>query len=162
MDIQIHNTVPKIFWHQVENHTDDISIWQKEKGIWESTTCGEYGDFVKDIANALLNAGIQRGDKVSVISLTRFEWVVCDLAIMSVGAITAPVYPSNTEEQVCYIMDHSQSKFVFTEDQEQLDKIMKIWKDLMSLEQIVVFDKYQTTKRKNIMSEQIKVYWQPH
>ena len=152
MDIQIHNTVPKIFWHQVENHTDDISIWQKEKGSWESTTWGEYGDFVKDIANALLNAGIQRGDKVSIISLTRFEWVVCDLAIMSVGAITAPVYPSNTEEQVCYIMDHSQSKFVFTEDQEQLDKIMKIWKDLMSLEQIVVFDKYQTTERKNIMS----------
>ena len=152
MDSQIHNTVPKIFWHQVENNTDDISLWQKEKGIWESTTWGEYGDFVKDIANALLSAGIQRGDKVSVISLTRFEWVVCDLAIMSVGAITAPVYPSNTEEQVCYIMDHSQSKFVFVEDQEQLDKIMKIWKDLMSLEQIVVFDKNQTTERKNIMS----------
>ena len=143
MDIQIHNTVPKFFWYQVENHSDDISTWQKEKGMWESITWEEYGDFVKDIANALLDAEIQRADKVSIISLTRFEWVVVDLAIMSIGAITVPVYPSNTEEQVHYIVDHSQSKFVFAEDQEQLDKMMKIWSGLRDVQQIVVFDKYQ-------------------
>ncbi|MEE3204351.1 MAG: long-chain fatty acid--CoA ligase [Candidatus Neomarinimicrobiota bacterium] len=143
MDIQICNTVPKLFWHHVENHADEISIWQKQQGTWESITWGEYGDFVKDIANALLDAGIQRADKVSIISLTRFEWVVVDLAIMSIGAITVPVYPSNTEEQVHYILDHSQSKFVFAEDQEQLDKMMKIRSGLSDVQQTVVFDKYQ-------------------
>jgi len=127
----------------VENHADEISIWQKQQGAWESVTWGEYGDFVKDIANALLDAGIQRADKVSIISLTRFEWVVVDLAIMSIGAITVPVYPSNTEEQVHYILDHSQSKFVFAEDQEQLDKMMKIRSGLRDVQQTVVFDKYQ-------------------
>ena len=66
MDIQICNTVPKLFWHHVENHADEISIWQKQQGTWESITWGEYGDFVKDIANALLDAGIQRADKVSI------------------------------------------------------------------------------------------------
>ena len=142
MDIQICNTVPKLFWHHVENHGDEISIWQKQQGAWESITWEEYGDFVKDIANALLDAGIQRTDKVSIISLTRFEWVVVDLAIMSIGAITVPVYPSNTEEQVHYILDHSQSKFVFAEDQEQLDKMMKIRSGLRDVQQTVVFDKY--------------------
>ena len=127
----------------MENHADEISIWQKQQGTWESITWGEYGDFVKDIANALLDAGIQRADKVSIISLTRFEWVVVDLAIMSIGAITVPVYPSNTEEQVHYILDHSQSKFVFAEDQEQLDKMMKIRSGLSDVQQTVVFDKYQ-------------------
>ena len=127
----------------MENHADEISIWQKQQGTWESITWGEYGDFVKDIANALLDAGIQRADKVSIISLTRFEWVVVDLAIMSIGAITVPVYPSNTEEQVHYILDHSQSKFVFAEDQEQLDKMMKIRSGLRDVQQTVVFDKYQ-------------------
>lgn len=127
----------------MENHADEISIWQKQQGAWESVTWGEYGDFVKDIANALLDAGIQRADKVSIISLTRFEWVVVDLAIMSIGAITVPVYPSNTEEQVHYILDHSQSKFVFAEDQEQLDKMMKIRSGLRDVQQTVVFDKYQ-------------------
>ena len=127
----------------MENHADEISIWQKQQGTWESITWGEYGDFVKDIANALLDAGIQRTDKVSIISLTRFEWVVVDLAIMSIGAITVPVYPSNTEEQVHYILDHSQSKFVFAEDQEQLDKMIKIRSGLRDVQQTVVFDKYQ-------------------
>ena len=62
---------------------------------------------------------------------------------MSIGAITVPVYPSNTEEQVHYILDHSQSKFVFAEDQEQLDKMMKIRSGLSDVQQTVVFDKYQ-------------------
>ena len=136
----------------MENHADEISIWQKQQGAWESVTWGEYGDFVKDIANALLDAGIQRADKVSIISLTRFEWVVVDLAIMSIGAITVPVYPSNTEEQVHYILDHSQSKFVFAEDQEQLDKMMKIRSGLSDVQQTVVFDKYQLEKIEKVIS----------
>ena len=99
VDLTTYNTVPKLFWYHVENNGKKISIWRKEKGLWESKTWAEYGDYVKDIANALLDAGVQRGDKVSIISLTRYEWVVVDLAIMSIGAVTAPVYPSNTEEQ---------------------------------------------------------------
>ena len=142
VDLTTYNTVPKLFWYHVENNGKKISIWSKEKGLWESKTWAEYGDYVKDIANALLDAGVQRGDKVSIISLTRYEWVVVDLAIMSIGAVTAPVYPSNTEEQVQYIVDHSQSKFVFGEDQEQLDKMTDIWSNLPDVAQMVVFDKY--------------------
>ncbi|MBH10636.1 MAG: hypothetical protein CMG74_09860 [Candidatus Marinimicrobia bacterium] len=143
MDLHINNTISKLFWYNVENYADDISNWKKEKGIWKSITWGEYGNYVKDIANALLDIGIERGDKVSIISLTRFEWVVVDLAIISIGAVTAPVYPSNTKEQIYYIVDHSQSKFIFAEDQEQLDKILTIWKDLENIQQIVVFDKFE-------------------
>ena len=51
----------------MENHADEISIWQKQQGTWESITWGEYGDFVKDIANALVDAGIEWADKVSII-----------------------------------------------------------------------------------------------
>ncbi len=144
IDLQRYNTVPKLFWYHVENHGDKISIWQKEKGLWESTTWAEYGNDVSDIANALLDAGVQRGDKVSIISLTRYEWVIVDLAIMSIGAVTAPVYPSNTEEQVEYIIDHSQSKFVFGEDQEQLDKMIEIWPKLQNVEQVVIFDTFSS------------------
>jgi len=148
LDIHIHNTIPKLFWYNVEHHSDDISNWQKEKGIWKSTTWREYGTFVNHISNALLDAKIEKGDKVSIISLTRFEWVVCDLAIMSIGAVTVPVYPSNTKEQVRYILDHSQSKFVFAEDQEQLEKI---WENLDILRKVVVFDKYQSIENKKVM-----------
>jgi len=152
IDLKVYNTVPKLFWYHVENNGDKISIWRKEKGLWESTTWAEYGNYVKDVANALLDAGVKRGDKVSIISLTRYEWVVVDLAIMSIGAVTAPVYPSNTEEQVEYIVDHSQSKFVFGEDQEQLDKMTEIWPNLPEVAQLVIFDKYVPKEINHVMT----------
>ncbi|MBC8322963.1 MAG: long-chain fatty acid--CoA ligase [Candidatus Marinimicrobia bacterium] len=141
-DLSVHNTVPKLFWYNVENYGHDVTTWRKKKGVWDSITWREYGQWVKDIANALLDAGIQRGDKVSILSQTRFEWVAVDLAIMSIGAVTAPIYHSNTEEQVHYIADHSESKFIFVEDQEQLDKILSIWNKLPDIKQVVVFEVY--------------------
>lgn len=80
------------------------------------------------------------------------EWVVLDMAIMGIGCITAPVYPSNTEEQVKYIVKHSESKVVFAEDQEQLDKMLVIWKDLPMVKKIVVIDKYYPRNLPNVIS----------
>ncbi len=152
VDVSVYNTVPKLFWFNVEKYGEQITIWQKQKGMWLSTTWSEYGDWVRDIANALMDAGIQRGDKVSILSQTRFEWVVVDLAIMSIGAVTAPVYHSNTEEQVYYIADHSVSKFAFVEDQEQLDKMLAIWNKLPNIEQIIVFEKFSLEKNLKVSS----------
>ncbi|MCH7612024.1 MAG: long-chain fatty acid--CoA ligase [Candidatus Marinimicrobia bacterium] len=151
-DLSIHNTVPKLFWYNVEHYGSEITAWWKQKGLWESITWKQYGDWSRDIANALLNAGIKRGDKVSILSQTRFEWVVVDLAIMSIGGVTAPIYHSNTEDQVHYIAEHSGSKLVFAEDQEQLDKLLEIWDKLPEIKQIIVFDKYQPKDIPNVTS----------
>ncbi len=150
-DLSLYDTVPKLFWYNVENYGDDITTWQKEKGVWKSITWNDYGQRVLDVANALLDAGIQKGDKVSILSQTRFEWVVVDLAIMSIGAVTAPIYHSNTEEQVHYIADHSESQFIFVEDQEQLDKILSIWGSLPNIKHVIVFDKYLPSNLPNVM-----------
>ncbi len=151
-NLSVHNTVPKLFWYNVDNYGQDITTWWKQKGIWESVTWNQYGAWVRDIANALIKAGINRGDKVSIISQTRFEWVVVDLAIMSIGGVTAPIYHSNTEEQVHYIADHSESKFIFLEDQEQLDKLLEIWDRLPDIKQAIVFDKYLPKNILNVKS----------
>lgn len=151
-DLLVYNTVPKLFWYNVENYGNDITTWWKQKGLWESITWKQYGDWSQDIANALLNAGVKPGDKVSILSQTRFEWVVVDLAIMSIGAVTAPIYHSNTDEQVHYIADHSGSILIFAEDQEQLDKLLNIWGQLPNVIQIIVFDKYQPKDIPNVSS----------
>jgi long-chain acyl-CoA synthetase len=151
-DLSQHNTVPKLFWYNVENYSDDITTWWKQKGLWESVTWGQYGDWVRDIANALLSAGIKQGDKVSILSQTRFEWVVMDIAIMSIGGVTAPIYHSNTEDQVHYIAEHSRAKLVFAEDQEQLDKLLEIRGKLPEIKQIIIFDKYQPKDISNVKS----------
>jgi long-chain acyl-CoA synthetase len=80
------------------------------------------------------------------------EWVILDMAIMGIGCITAPVYPSNTEEQVKYIVKHSESKVVFAEDQEQLDKMLVIWKDLPLVKKVVVIDKYYPRDLPNVIT----------
>ncbi|MCH7764001.1 MAG: long-chain fatty acid--CoA ligase [Candidatus Marinimicrobia bacterium] len=151
-DLSIHNTIPKVFWYHVEHYGSEITAWWKQKGLWESITWKQYGDWSRDIANALLNVGIKQGDKVSILSQTRFEWVVVDLAIMSIGGVTAPIYHSNTEDQVHYIAEHSGSKLVFAEDQEQLDKLLEIWDKLPEIKQIIVFDKYQPKDIPNVTS----------
>ena len=151
-DFNICNTVPKAFLHHVTEQKHDIANWSKVRGVWESQTWGEYGANAKKIGQALLASGMNPGDKVSILSQTRLEWVMCDMAIMCVGCVTAPVYHSNTKEQVLYIAEHSDARLMFIEDQEQLDKILEIWGRLPNVEKAVVFDAYHPKDLPNVTS----------
>ncbi len=151
-DFNICNTVPKAFLHHVTEQKHDIANWSKVKGVWESQTWGEYGENAKKIGQALLASGMNPGDKVSILSQTRLEWVMCDMAIMCIGCVTAPVYHSNTKEQVLYIAEHSDARLMFIEDQEQLDKILEIWGRLPNVEKAVVFDAYHPKDLPNVTS----------
>ena len=152
LDFNICNTVPKAFLHHVTEQKHDIANWSKVKGVWESQTWGEYGANAKKIGQALLTSGMNPGDKVSILSQTRLEWVMCDMAIMCIGCVTAPVYHSNTKEQVLYIAEHSDARLMFIEDQEQLDKILEIWGRLPNVEKAVVFDAYHPKDLPNVTS----------
>ena len=152
LDFNICNTVPKAFLHHVTEQKHDIANWSKVKGVWESQTWGEYGANAKKIGQALLTSGMNPGDKVSILSQTRLEWVMCDMAIMCIGCVTAPVYHSNTKEQVHYIAEHSDARLMFIEDQEQLDKILEIWGRLPNVEKAVVFDAYHPKDLPNVTS----------
>ena len=151
-DFNICNTVPKAFLHHVTEQKHDIANWSKVKGVWESQTWGEYGANAKKIGQALLASGMNPGDKVSILSQTRLEWGMCDMAIMCIGCVTAPVYHSNTKEQVLYIAEHSDARLMFVEDQEQLDKILEIWGRLPKVEKAVVFDAYHPKDLPNVTS----------
>ena len=154
MDIDLikYNTIPKLFWRQVEEFSDNISIWEKQSGLWQSTTWGEYGKTSKEVGNALLASGVQKGDKVSILSKTRPEWVMSDMGIICSGFITAPIYQSNTNEQVFYIADQSDSVLAIVEDQEQLDKMLAIWDRLPNMKKIVVIDDYHPRNLPNVCS----------
>jgi|TARA_Y100000310_G_C20670377_1_gene809935 long-chain acyl-CoA synthetase len=152
LNFEKYNTIPKLFWYHVQYNGDNISIWWKHHGVWEPITWRQYGDWSRDVANGLLASGLNPGDMVSILSETRAEWVVADMAIIGIGCVTAPIYHSNTEEQVKYIVEHSDSRLVFAEDQEQLDKILEIWDDLPLVKKIVVMDKYHPGNLPNVTS----------
>ena len=150
-DFNICNTVPKAFWHHVTHQKDEIANWSKVQGVWKSQTWGEYGAISKKIGLALQASGMKPSDKISILSQTRLEWVLCDMAIMCIGCVTAPVYHSNTEEQVHYIAEHSDARLMFVEDQEQLDKILEIWDRLPKIDKVIVFESYYPKDLPNVI-----------
>ena len=152
IDLNKYNTIPKLFWRQVKKFPDKTTIWKKQDGLWKGLTWQQYGKFSQDIGNGLLASGVKKGDKISILSQTRPEWVMCDMGIICIGCVTAPIYHSNTNNQVFYIANQSDSIFAFVEDQEQLDKMLAIWDRLPNIKKIVVLDRYHPPNLPNVYS----------
>jgi long-chain acyl-CoA synthetase len=95
---------------------------------------------VRLAGNGLLSLGIARGDRVALISLNRPEWHEADLAIQCVGAVTVPIYVTNSPPQLAYICGHSESRVIFVENAGQLEKVIKTKAELPALEKVIVFD----------------------
>lgn len=152
IDYQKYNTLPKLFWRQVQNFPDKTTIWHKQHGVWKPISWADYGQYSKDIGNALMGSGISRGEKISILSATRPEWIMCDMGIICSGCVTAPIYHSNNEEQVFFIADQSESVLAIVEDQEQLDKFLAIWDRLPNIKKIVVFDRFYPGDLPNVYS----------
>ena len=134
------DTVQALFWNAVALRKNDVWLRQKELGIWRAWTWHETGEIVKEIAMGLHALGMRVQDRVSILSNTRAEWVWADLAILSLGGTSAGIYPTDAVSQVHYILSDSQSRFLFVEDEEQLDKALAVLPELPSLSTIIVLD----------------------
>lgn len=90
---------------------------------WVSVTWQETADRVRELAAALLASGIQPEQRVAIMSGTRYEWILADLAVMCAGAATTTVYPSTHASDATYIVADSESRIVFAEDAAQVAKL---------------------------------------
>ncbi|CAB1061007.1 Long-chain-fatty-acid--CoA ligase (EC [Olavius sp. associated proteobacterium Delta 1] len=133
-------TLPHLFFKQVNTQGNRIALRRKEFGIWNRITWDEYGKMVKKTSAGLIRAGLQAGDRVAILGDNRPEWLVCHLATMAIGCVTCGVYSTNAPEQVAYVVGHSESKLLFVENEEQVDKVLQIYKDLAQLKSVVVWD----------------------
>lgn len=134
------DTVQALFWNAVAARKNDVWLRQKELGIWHAWTWHETGEIVKEIAMGLHALGMQVQDRVSILANTRAEWLWADLAILSLGGTSAGIYPTDAASQVHYILSDSESRFLFVEDEEQLDKVLEVLPDLPHLIKIIVLD----------------------
>jgi long-chain acyl-CoA synthetase len=117
-----------------------VALRRRVNGRWTGITWREYGNDVAKAARGLLSLGFTPGDKMSLLSYNRPEWHYADIACMSLGGTTAPIYTTNSAEQVAYIVAHSDSKVAVVENDEQLAKILKSRSELPRLEKVVVID----------------------
>ncbi len=109
-------------------------------GEWAEISYTELGEAVSEVARGLIDLGIEHGDKVSILSHTRPEWTFANLAIFSAGAVSVSVYQTNSPEECHYVLEHSESKAVFVEDVEQLEKVRQVSDRLPNLQHVVVFE----------------------
>ncbi len=133
------STFPELFFRQVDSLKDRVALRRKEMGIWKRISWSEYGTGVREVAAGLLALGLHPGDKVAILGDNRPEWLFSDLGTMTIGGVSCGVYPTSAPEQVAYIVGHSESKVLFVENEEQVDKALQILPDL-DLKQVVIWD----------------------
>ncbi len=135
-----HDTIPKLFFHRVEKYKDRVVLRKKELGIWNKITWRQYGQRVRQVGMALVAFGLAPEDRVAIIGDSRPEWLYTDLGALSVNGVTVGVYATSSSEEVKYHLSHSEARFFFVEDEEQLDKGLEIRDQLPKLEKVIVMD----------------------
>jgi long-chain acyl-CoA synthetase len=133
-------TIIDKFWDRVRAHPDRVALRYKEGEAWSGITWREYGDAVARTSTGLLSLGFSRGDRMCLLASNRPEWFIADIACMSLGGTTAPIYATSSASQVAHIVGHSGSKIAVVEDREQLAKVLEHRPSLRALEKIVVLD----------------------
>ncbi|HET8575738.1 MAG TPA: AMP-binding protein [Methylomirabilota bacterium] len=132
-------TLPQLFAQQVSRQGDRLAIRFKEYGIWHRVSWREYGARVNTVAAALLAFGLRHQENVCVLGENRPEWLYCHLGIQTVGGATVGIYPTSAPEQIKYLLNHSEARLLFLENEEQLDKVLTVLPDT-PVERIVVWD----------------------
>jgi long-chain acyl-CoA synthetase len=121
-------------------HGAQDAVLFKEPGseTWTSKTFAEVGEVVERLSLGLMALGVEKGDKVSILSNTRPEWSYFDFAALAAGATVVPIYQTNSPEECRYVLENSDAKVVIVEDSEQLDKIREVRDACPVLEHVIL------------------------
>jgi long-chain acyl-CoA synthetase len=136
----MEKTINEVFINRVEKSRARIAVEKKMNGRWEQVTWNEYYNNARALGLALTRIGVKKGDRVSLVSENRLEWLYTDMGTLGIGAVLVPIYTTLTAEEVEYIVENSESKVLIVENQSQLDKALTFKDKITSLEKIVVID----------------------
>ena len=114
--------------------------YKGDDGTWHPYSAQVFRDMVIDLAKGLIGLGVNKGDSVAIVSRTRWEWTALDVAIMSIGAVTVPVYETNSASQVSWIFNDSKVTLAIAEDDGQRDKIESVRSEIPTLRNVFVIE----------------------
>ena len=135
----VSSTVADLLPLAAREHGPRRAVLYKEDDSagWVSKTYAEVGEIVERLSLGLMELGIEKGDKVAILSNTRPEWTYFDFAALTAGATVVPIYQTNSPEECHYVLEHSDTKAVIVEDDEQLEKIRQVRDRCPVLEQVI-------------------------
>lgn len=135
------DTLVKLFRQRCLELGPKIAHREKDLGIWLSYSWTDFYEHARLIGLGLLALGLKRGEAVSILSEDNKEWIYADLAIQSVGGISSGVYTTDSARQLAYLVNDSDSRFLFVENDEQLDKFLSVRAEMPGLSKVIVFDR---------------------
>jgi long-chain acyl-CoA synthetase len=133
MSMEVTRIFDILPYHAAKFKYKNDVIASKENGEWVKYDIRQYREMVDNLSYGFLSLGIQPGDRIAQISPNRSEWNFVDMAVLQVGAIHVPIYPTISESDYCYILNHSEVKYLFVSGMELLRKIQYIIPDIPSI-----------------------------
>ena len=137
-------TLISMFEQSVEEHGSKPALAHKPKGgTYQDISYTEFGESVDVFSKGLSALGVQKGDRVAILSENRPEWAISDFGILKAGAVNVPMFSTLTAAQVGYILNDSGAKIICISTTKQLEKVITIREEVPSLEQIIIYDELE-------------------
>jgi long-chain acyl-CoA synthetase len=137
MDFQ---TIPEMLLHRVQATPDKVAYSFPVGSSWKQLSWRQFGEQVKAIAMGLRAIGLQNEQRVAILAGTRYEWIAADVGILAAAGATTTIYPQNLPEECEYIINNSDTKYVFAENDEQVAKLLAVKSQIPGVKHVITFD----------------------
>ncbi len=134
------DTYPKMLRLNAKEHGNEIALREKDFGLWRVFTWNDYHSRVRDFTLGMAELGIKRGDVIGIIGDNRPDWVAAEVAAHAIGGMSLGMYRESLPEEVLYLLSYGETKIVFAEDEEQVDKLLELGDRAPHLKHIVYSD----------------------
>jgi long-chain acyl-CoA synthetase len=136
----MESTINQVFRNRANKYQNRTAIEKKKNGKWEKATWRQYYENARATGLALRSLGLEKGDRVSLLSDNCLEWLYTDMGTLGIGGCVVPIYPTLTDDEVDFIVNHSDSKFILVENSTQLKKALYAAEKSTTLKKIIVFN----------------------
>ena len=138
--VRAADTFPKLLRLNAREHGSEIALREKDLGLWRTYTWDDFHGRVQDFALGMVEMGLGKGDVVGIIGDNRPDWIAAEIAAHAIGAMSLGMYRDALDEEVAYLLNYGETKIVFAEDEEQVDKLLGIGDRATHLKHIVYSD----------------------
>ena len=136
----MNQNLGQIFRSQAQKFGKRLAVEKRMNGVWHGMSWEEYYNQAKQLGLGLYSLGIRKGERVSILSQNRLEWIVADMGILGIGGVTIPIYPTVPAEEVGYINGNSDARVYIAEDKTAVKHGLETLKDCPELKKIVIIN----------------------
>lgn len=142
MNSMTYRSVPDMLRNNAKKYSSRLALKYRKQGVFVTLTYAAYYERVLMVARGLGKIGVNPGDRIAILSENRVGWVIADMGILCSGGVSVPIYPTNTPEQIGYMINHSGARILFVSGKFQYTKLLKVRETLPGLELVVSFERF--------------------